>query len=65
MSFPEPFPDFLSERLAQPLPGQTAQYKMASLRRMEDLGLHATPPLNVKVAAVLLLLFFQKETWRL
>ncbi len=65
MSFPEPFPEFLAQRLAQPLPGQEAQYKMASMRRMEELGLRATPPPDVKIAAVLLLLFTQNRQWHL
>ncbi|MEO6039871.1 MAG: CoA pyrophosphatase [Saprospiraceae bacterium] len=65
MSFPEPFSDFLAERLLHPLPGQPAQYKMASLRRVEELGLRSTPPPDVKTAAVLLLLFTQQGTWHL
>lgn len=65
MSFPEPFPDFLAARLAQPLPGQPAQYKMASLRRMQELDLPSAPPADVKTAAVLLLLFPQNGNWHL
>lgn len=65
MPHSEPFPDFLEKRLASPLPGQAAQYKMASLRRMEELGLRATPPPDVKIAAVLLLLFLQNTKWHL
>jgi len=65
MSFPEPFPDHLATCLARPLPGPSAQYKMASLRRLEELGLQAAPPPNVKLAAVLLLLFFQEKNWHL
>ena len=65
MPFPEPFTDYLTERLARPLPGQSAQYKMASLRRMEELGLYAVPPPDVKIAAVLLLLFEQNQVWHL
>lgn len=65
MSFPEPFADFLTERLSNPLPGQPAQYKMASLRRVEELGMQSAPPADVKIAAVLLLLFPQQDNWHL
>ncbi len=65
MSLPESFPDHLAAALAHPLPGQPAQYKMATLHRLEQLGLPAAPPVNVKLAAVLLLLFLQDQTWHL
>lgn len=65
MLFPDPFPDYLAAGLARMLPGQPAQYKMAGLRRLEERGLQATPPSDVKLAAVLILLFMQDQTWHL
>ncbi len=65
MSFPEPFADYLAKCLAQPLPGQTAQYQMASMHRLQQLELPTVPPSDVKMAAVLILLFTQAETWHL
>ncbi len=63
----ETLPERLRERLAAPLPGQPAQYKMASLRRMEELGVRSAPPPDVKVACVLLLLHRQPDDdlWRM
>lgn len=45
----------LRERLARPLPGQAAQFRMASLRRLEELGPRLQAPDNAKVACVLVL----------
>lgn len=56
-------PEYLSRRLQQPLPGPSAQYKMASLRRMEELGLLPAPPPDAKVACVLNLLHWQEGRW--
>lgn len=57
----------LSERLARPLPGQQAQFKMASLRRLQELGPRLEPPDNAKVACVLVLFHqvpTEPDSWR-
>lgn len=57
------FIKYLRERLALPLPGRDAQYRMASLRRLEELGLVPIPPADARVACVLHLLHRQGEQW--
>ena len=57
------FVDSLRSRLSGPLPGRTAQYKMASLRRLEELGANPAPPAEAKVACVLNLLHRRGDTW--
>ena len=61
--FQDTLVDTLRTRLAGPLPGREAQYKMASLRRLEELGPHHVPPPDAKVACVLNLLHRQGDTW--
>ncbi len=53
----------LRERLAAPLPGRAAQYRMASMRRLEELGFNPVPPPDAKVACVLNLLYWQEDAW--
>ena len=61
----EHFIEQLRERLAMPLPGKTAQYKMASRRRLEELGPALIPPADARVACVLNLLHRQSDgQWR-
>ncbi len=55
------FVDNLRLRLQGPLPGQAAQYKMASMRRLKELGPYSTPPADAKVACVLNLLHWHEE----
>ena len=57
------FVDSLRRRLAEPLPGREAQFKMASLRRLQELSPHPAPPASAQIACVLALLFRQKNTW--
>jgi len=56
----------LRERLSGPLPGRTAQYEMASLRRLQELGDTPAPPADARVACVLHLLHRRHEgdPWR-
>ena len=58
------FIEQIRTRLAQPLPGRAAQYRMASMRRLEELGTHPTPPPDARVACVLHLLHWHGEQWR-
>lgn len=53
----------LRRRLAEPLPGREAQYKMASLRRLQELNPHPAPPATAKIACVLALLFQRNKAW--
>lgn len=57
------FVDNLRTRLAGPLPGRSAQYKMASLRRLQELEPHPAPPVDAKVACVLNLLYQKNQRW--
>lgn len=54
----------LRTRLAQPLPGRAAQYRMASMRRLEELGANPAPPPDARVACVLHLLHLHESEWR-
>jgi len=58
------FVEQLRERLAQPLPGREAQFKMAFKRRAEELRLNPLPPPEAEVACVLNLLHRQGGEWR-
>lgn len=58
------FIDTLQAQLNGKLPGKTAQYRMASMRRLEELGYNPVPPDNAKVACVLNLLHFSEGAWR-
>ena len=65
LDFTASLPDFLKTRLAGPLPGREAQYKMASLRRLQELGHLMEPPEHAKVACVMILLWQDPaEEWR-
>ncbi len=64
MFFPEKnFVETLRARLAEPLPGQAAQFKMAFKRRILDAERYASPE-NPKIAAVLHLLHWRDGAWR-
>ena len=54
------FIDLLRVRMAGPLPGRDAQYKMASLRRLQELEPYTGPPPDAKVACVLNLLHWRE-----
>jgi 8-oxo-dGTP pyrophosphatase MutT (NUDIX family) len=58
------FIEHLRQRLAQPLPGRAAQYRMASMRRLEELGANPAPPPDARVACVLHLLHWHEGHWR-
>lgn len=58
------FIDLLRARLAGPLPGRAAQFKMASTRRLQELGPNPIPPADARVACVLNLLHWQEGHWR-
>jgi 8-oxo-dGTP pyrophosphatase MutT (NUDIX family) len=58
------FINTLQAQLSGNLPGKEAQYRMASIRRMEELGYNPAPPDNAKVACVLNLLHFSDGAWR-
>jgi len=58
------FIHILRTRLAGPLPGREAQFKMAGLRRLQELGPNPAPPADARVACVLNLLYWQEEDWR-
>ncbi len=60
----DPFIEQLREKLAGPLPGREAQYKMAFKRRVEELRLNPLPPPDAKIASVLNLLHHHNGTWR-
>jgi 8-oxo-dGTP pyrophosphatase MutT (NUDIX family) len=57
------FIDQLSDRLSGPLPGRPAQFKMASMRRLEELGDHVAAPDHAVVACVLNLLHWHQGEW--
>jgi 8-oxo-dGTP pyrophosphatase MutT (NUDIX family) len=58
------FPHALRQRLAQPLPGREAQYRMAFSWRVEELRRNPQPPPDAKVACVTLLLWAEAGDWR-
>ena len=58
------FIDALRHRLNGPLPGRVAQMKMASLRRLQELGPYPVPPPDARVACVLNLLHWNDGAWR-
>ena len=58
------FIDLLRARLAGPLPGRAAQFKMASARRLQELGPNLTAPADARVACVLNLLHWEEGHWR-
>lgn len=58
------FIEHLREKLASPLPGREAQFKMAFKRRAEELLLNPLPPPGAKVASVLNLLHRHEGAWR-
>lgn len=53
----------LRDRLSGPLPGRDAQYKMASLRRLQELEFTPAPPPDARVACVLNLLHLHEGRW--
>lgn len=57
------FIDTLRQRLSGPLPGWKAQFKMASLRRIQELGPNPSIPTDARVACVLNLLHRSEEGW--
>ncbi|MCK6693148.1 MAG: CoA pyrophosphatase [Thermoanaerobaculia bacterium] len=59
----QPFIDMLRDRLSGPLPGRDAQYKMASLRRLQELEFTPAPPPDARVACVLNLLHLHEGRW--
>jgi 8-oxo-dGTP pyrophosphatase MutT (NUDIX family) len=63
IKFMDPFVDTLRQRLAGPLPGRDAQYKMASMLRLQELSPHPAPPVTAQIACVLNLWFLQNGIW--
>lgn len=59
----QPFIDMLRDRLTGPLPGRDAQYKMASLRRLQELEFTPASPPDARVACVLNLLHLHEGRW--
>ncbi|MFN0214205.1 MAG: NUDIX hydrolase [Saprospiraceae bacterium] len=59
-----PFIQSLRQRLAAPLPGRPAQFKMAFAHRVEELKNRLNPPDNAKIACVLISLWEENGTWR-
>ena len=55
--------ELLKTRLTRPLPGREAQYRMASIRRLEELGFNPVPPDDARIACVLNLLSWRDEGW--
>jgi 8-oxo-dGTP pyrophosphatase MutT (NUDIX family) len=53
----------IRERLALPLPGREAQYKMAFAHRVEELQRRLNPPDNAKKGCVLLTLWEEQGAW--
>ncbi|MDX2135750.1 MAG: CoA pyrophosphatase [Saprospiraceae bacterium] len=63
--FESGFPELVQARLAAPLPGRDAQYRMASLRRREDNEqFYTQPTTDARVASVLNLLHYHEGQWR-
>jgi 8-oxo-dGTP pyrophosphatase MutT (NUDIX family) len=59
------FTEELRQRLAQPLPGMEAQFKMAFAHRIEELRRNPAIPPDAKVACVLNLLHRHNGHWRI
>lgn len=59
-----PFVATIRERLAGPLPGREAQFKMAFAHRVEELQRRLSPPSDAKTACVLLSLWQEKGSWK-
>ncbi len=57
------FVDALRNRLSGPLPGREAQYKMASMRRVQELGPDPRPADDARIACVLNLLHQGEAGW--
>jgi 8-oxo-dGTP pyrophosphatase MutT (NUDIX family) len=57
------FIEQLRDRLAAPLPGREAQFRMGFARRVEELRLNPLPPSEAKVACVLNLLHRREGAW--
>ncbi len=55
--------EHLRLRLKGPLPGRPAQYRMASLRRIEELGDPPVAPADARIACVLNLLHRREDGW--
>ncbi len=53
----------LRDRLAAPLPGREAQFKMAFAHRVEELQRKLNPPDNAKTACVLLAIWQELDVW--
>jgi len=58
-----PFIQTLRNRLAKPLPGREAQYKMAFAHRVEEFQHRLHPPDNAKTGCVLLSLWEELGVW--
>jgi 8-oxo-dGTP pyrophosphatase MutT (NUDIX family) len=58
-----PFIQTIRDRLALPLPGREAQYKMAFAHRVEELQRRLNPPDNAKKGCVLLTLWEEQGAW--
>ena len=63
MTHTPPFIQTIRERLALPLPGRDAQYKMAFAHRVEELQRRLNPPDNAKTGCVLLTLWEAEGDW--
>ena len=63
MTDTDTFIQTLRTRLAAPLPGREAQYKMAFAHRVEELKRRLNPPDNAKTACVLLSLWQELGVW--
>ena len=59
----DPFIQTIRDRLAAPLPGREAQYKMAFAHRVEELKRRLSPPDNAKTGCVLIALWKTEEIW--
>lgn len=64
MTATDTFLDNLRARLAAPLPGREAQFKMAFAHRVEELRRRLHPPDDAKTACVLLSLWEEAGEWR-
>ncbi|MCC7466265.1 MAG: CoA pyrophosphatase [Saprospiraceae bacterium] len=59
----DPFIPTLRKRLAGPLPGREAQYRMAFAHRVEELQKRLNPPDNARKGSVLLSLWQEEGQW--